>query len=104
MVVEVVDHVPDAVFAGKSHLGDLAGAHTLRRQQHHLGPAPRHHRPAAPADDAQQPGSFIVIKLAYPYPLRHELSIGQSSWPVLNPERRAAGETGQSQTATAPSR
>ncbi len=101
MVVEVVDHIPDTVFAGKSHLGDLAGAHALGRQQHHLRPPPGHHRPAAPADDTQQPASLILIKLPYPYPLRHDPSFRRSPRPVLNAARRAAEETRQSQTATA---
>jgi hypothetical protein len=42
--VEVVDHVSHPVWARESHRGDLLDVHALSRQQHHLGPTPRHDR------------------------------------------------------------
>src|SRR6202007_644158 len=43
--------------------------------QHHLRPAPGHHRPAAPADDPHQPPSLVIVDLTHPHPFTHRPSL-----------------------------
>jgi hypothetical protein len=73
--VEVVDHVPDPIRTGEGDLSDLRHRHALRGQQHHLGPAPGHHRPGAAADDPQQSSALVVIDLTDAYSFCHPHSV-----------------------------
>jgi hypothetical protein len=79
--VEVVDHVPDSVRAGERHLGDLRHGHSLRGQQHHLGPPPGHYRPAASPDDPQQALPLVVIDLSDAYSFCHPDSLATPRLP-----------------------
>ena len=69
--VEVVQHVPDPVLAGKSQPGDLRHAHALRRPQHHLRPPPRHHRPRPAAHDPFQAIALVIADLTHSHPASH---------------------------------
>ena len=72
---EVADHIANPVLAGKRDLRDRLHVHALRGQQHHLGPPPGHHRPAAPANDPHQPLSLVIVDLTQPQPFTHRASL-----------------------------
>ena len=84
VLVEVVDHLPHPVRAGESQLGDPGHVHTLHRQQHHLRPPPRHHRPRRTAHDPQQPVPLIVRDLPNPqtFPRHHPPPIRHQQCPI----------------------
>jgi hypothetical protein len=84
-----VDHIPDPVLAGESHLGNRGHIHALRRQQHHLRPPPGHHRPTIAAHDPHQPAALIIIDLTHPHTSSHR--------PILNDQlhREQPYDTGQ---------
>jgi hypothetical protein len=92
--VEVVNHVPDPVWAGERHLGDLRHGQALRGQQHHLGPPPGHHRSGTPADDPQQAPPLVIIDLTDAYSFCHPDSLATPHRPNQHPNG-ASPHTGQ---------
>ena len=84
-----------AIFAGEGHLGDPGHRHALCGEQHHLGPAPGHHRAAAPADDPQQPPPFIVIELPYSHTLGHPHTLTEAYREQKHLARRVATQQGE---------
>jgi hypothetical protein len=93
--VEVVDHIADPVFAGEGHLGDSRRRHGLGREQHHLGPAPGHHRAGAPADDPQQSLPLVVTELPYSHTINHSATLIDAHRDAKHLARRVAARRGK---------
>src|SRR6266516_2093707 len=77
--VEVADHIAEPFLAGEGHPRDRRHVHALGRQQHHLRSPPGHHRPTAPADDAQQAPPLVIVDLTHPQATSHRPSLEGSA-------------------------
>ena len=70
-------HVADAIGAGEGNVCDRRYIHALGGKQHHLGPAPGHHRSGAATHDPKRPVAFLARGVARPDPLGHSSSPGK---------------------------